>query len=158
MKRLFFSLALIIYFQCSVCSQTQPNETTKAEFQKLEWVLGQWNRSNVREGQTASETWKRASNYILEGIGISMTGSDTTFVEKLRIEIKDNAIFYVADVKENATPTLFKITKLTENGFICENPNHDFPKMINYQLIDRTLTVVISDGGQKQVDFVFEKN
>lgn len=158
MKRLFFSLALIVSFQCIACSQTQPNEALKTEFQKLEWVLGQWNRSNVREGQTANETWKRASNYTLEGIGVSMIGSDTTFVEKLRIEIKNNSIFYVADVKENATPTLFKITKFTENGFICENPNHDFPKLINYQLVGKTLTVVISDGAQKRVDFVFEKN
>lgn len=158
MKRLFLSLAFIVSFQYIAYAQTEHSQAIRTEFQKLEWVLGQWNRSNIREGQTATETWKRISNYAFEGIGISKTGSDTTFVEKLSIEIKDNAIFYMADVKENATPTLFKITKLTANGFICENPDHDFPKVINYQLTEKTLTVVISDGGQKQVGFVFEKN
>ncbi len=112
----------------------------------------------MQQGVTATESWTKVSEQLFEGVGLNMKGSDTTFVERLRIEIKDNDIFYVADVRENATPTYFKITSLTKSGFISENPEHDFPKVISYELKEGTLTAIISDGGQKKMGFVFQKN
>lgn len=137
-------------------AQTAPSKTALRSFKKLSWLEGEWNRTNVKPGQTATESWRTSGNSML-GMGVSMKASDTTFVEKLRVEIKGDDIFYVADVRENATPTYFKITEFTKTGFVSENPTHDFPKVIAYDLKGRVLTVVISDGGDKKMGFVFEK-
>ena len=79
-----------------------------------------------------------------------MKGTDTVFLEKIQIIAKDGELYYVADVKENEAPVPFKITSQTQEGFICENPNHDFPKKIEYKLNGLNLTVVISAGSKSQ--------
>ncbi|MFY0592097.1 hypothetical protein [Roseivirga sp.] len=129
----------------------------KNEFVKLEKILGRWNRSNIRPGNSATESWKKISETLYQGVGISMTGSDTTFVEKLRLEVKDNKIYYIADVEENSAPTYFEIVKLTNDGFISENPEHDFPKMIAYSFKRNEMSVIISDGKDKKMGFQFIK-
>ena len=55
------------------------------------------------------------------------------YVEKLKLVIKDNNIYYVADVPENKHPVDFKLIEISEMTFTCENPEHDFPKRIRYQ-------------------------
>lgn len=122
----------------------------------FKWLEGQWERQNVRPGTTAYETWERESNTKFLGLGISMKGADTTFVEKLSILRKENDWFYVAEVGHNSEPTYFKITSLSKNGFVSENPNHDFPKKIEYKLDATQLTVIIS-AGEKEIGFVFTR-
>jgi hypothetical protein len=39
----------------------------------------------------------------------------------------------VSDVPEDKQPVYFAITEITETGFTCENPQHDFPKKIMYR-------------------------
>ena len=73
------------------------------------------------------------------------------------VELKYGALYYVADVQENSAPVYFKFTQLTKTGFVSVNPEHDFPKMISYDLKDGVMTVMISDGGDKKMGFVFEK-
>ena len=72
------------------------------------------------------------------------------FLEKIQIVSKNGNIYYVADVKENKAPVYFKFTSLTPDGFVCENPEHDFPKRIEYRLTGSTLTVIISAGAKSQ--------
>ena len=79
-----------------------------------------------------------------------MKGKHKAFHEKIQILIKDDQIYYVADVKENKAPVYFKFTSLTPDGFICENPDHDLPKRIEYRLAGSTLTVIISAGNRSQ--------
>lgn len=150
-------LLLTLCFGLCAPIQDPIPSSAKKDFRKLDWLLGHWDRTNVRAGTSAFEAWKKESDFEYSGMGVSMKGTDTTFVEKLKIEIKDNQIYYVADVRENATPTYFKVTKITEHGFVSENPDHDFPKMISYELEGGILTAVISDGGEKKMGFVFKK-
>ncbi|GAB5525478.1 MAG: hypothetical protein Roseis2KO_33500 [Roseivirga sp.] len=137
--------------------QQNTSRQTKKDFKKLSWMLDTWERTNVRPGTTAYETWQKESSELFIGMGVSLKGSDTTFVEQLRIEVKEDKIYYVADVRENATPTYFLMTEITDHGFKSENPEHDFPKVISYELKGDELTAIISDGGQKKMGFVFER-
>lgn len=150
-------ISLLVIASFTACSQSSSSKNVRKQFKQLDWITGQWNRTNVRAGQTATETWKKESKTLYTGMGVSMKGNDTTFVEKLRIEIKDDKLYYVADVRENAAPTYFEITEITEKGFVSRNPDHDFPKMISYDLKDNVLTAVISDGAEKKIGFFFEK-
>jgi len=47
-----------------------------------------------------------------------MKGSDTAFVEKLKLVIKNDNICYVADITENKEPVYFKLTSITDHSFV----------------------------------------
>lgn len=152
MKTKYFIFGLMSV-ACSVSAQdTKPTDN----FKKLDWLVGTWNRTNAKPGRSGVEQWKQTQSLELRGIGVNLQGTDTTFVEKLRIIIKDNSIVYVADVPENQKPVYFKLTEITENSFVCENPEHDFPKKISYQLEGNKLKAQISGDG-KAIDYFFER-
>ncbi|GAB4246223.1 MAG: hypothetical protein Tsb0034_25140 [Ekhidna sp.] len=123
--------------------------------QDFQWLEGKWKRHNVSPGTTAFEIWEQ-TNDGFSGEGITMKGADTMFVEKLSMIKKDGQFFYVADVSSNTAPTYFKVTSVSEKGFISENPAHDFPKKIEYLLEGDRLTAIIS-AGDKKMGFVFER-
>lgn len=150
---------LLLSILCSIglVSATQPKGIKTQSINDIAWIVGQWQRTNVRPGTTTYEFWEKSSEKLLSGIGFSMKGADTTFIEKLKIELKDGTLYYVADVRENAEPVYFKFTEISDHGFVSENPEHDFPKMISYELKDGVMTAVISDGGDKKMGFVFKR-
>ncbi|MBX2898559.1 MAG: hypothetical protein KF775_02855 [Cyclobacteriaceae bacterium] len=119
------------------------------------WLQGTWNRTNGKAGRTAHERWVKTATG-LQGWGVTFNGADTTFVEKLRIVSKDSKLYYVADVSHNKEPTYFLITEITPTSFTCENPEHDFPKKIVYQLDGNKLKATISGNG-KSIDYLFER-
>ena len=150
-------MKLKLLFILSVVSITSFGQISVSDFKKLEWLKGTWDRTDIsKPGKSAHERWEKISQYQLRGYGITMQGTDTAFVEKISLLIKDNAIYYVADVPENKEPVYFKVTALTENSFECENPNHDFPKKISYQVDGQNLKAQISGDG-KSYDFLFRK-
>lgn len=127
-----------------------------ADLKKLSWLEGKWERTNSKPGKKGFEIWTKVSSSEWSGRGISLTGSDTTFVEKLKLVVKDGAAYYVADVPENKKEVLFRFTELTENGFVSENPAHDFPKKISYQKDGNKMKAVISGDG-KSIEYHFIK-
>jgi Domain of unknown function (DUF6265) len=122
---------------------------------ELSWLAGTWNRINVKAGRTAHERWIQTEGG-LQGWGVNLNGADTSFVEKLRIVTKDSKLYYVADVAQNKEATYFLITEVTTTSFTCENPEHDFPKKIVYQLDGNKLKATISGNG-KAMDYFFER-
>lgn len=123
---------------------------------QFDWLVGTWQRMNVKSGRTAYEIWKRNASGEYKGKGFTLQGKDTVFVENLLIVLKGGTYFYVADVDHNATPVNFQILKYSGNSFTSENPTHDFPKVIRYWLIDDKLNAEIS-AGDKSFQFAFSK-
>lgn len=154
MKTIFAALFLLLPL-CSVAAQPSAPDTLRT-IDTLDWLIGTWNRTNAKPGRSGVEMWKKISDTELHGRGISMKGGDTTFVEKLKIVVKENEIYYVADVPENDKLVYFKFTQLTDHGFTCENVEHDFPKMIRYESTGSKLTATISGNG-KRIEYLFEK-
>jgi hypothetical protein len=150
MKNLIF-LILLIFFSSPVFAQP-----SSKDFNKLNWLEGKWIRTNVKPGKSSSEMWKKISGTEWKGKGVTLKGTDTLFVEKLKLIAKEGNIYYVADVPENKTEVLFKFTELSNHGFVCENLKHDFPKKISYQLDGSKIKAVISGDG-KSMEFLFEK-
>ena len=85
-----------------------------------------------------------------------MKGNDTAFVEKTKLVIISNLIYYVADVPGNKEPVYFKLTSINDNEFIVENAAHDFPKKITYTRDGSKLKATISGDG-KSIDYFFER-
>lgn len=154
--KLTAALTLCITFSPLVFAQTLTGMTT-SDFNSLSWLEGKWSRLNIkRPGRSACEVWKKVSDKEFTGTGLTLQGTDTVFVEKLKIIIHGNEIHYVADVPENPEPVHFLFTALSEQGFTCENPKHDYPKKISYHVIGNTLKAQTSGDGKIQ-EFIFEK-
>lgn len=131
-------------------------KTLKTEQNPFLWLLGKWERQGTRPGQSAFEEWTLDSHGTLRGTGITLRGMDTVFVEKLSLVRNDKGYHYTADVPGNPEPTKFQITSYDENGFVSENPEHDFPKKITYTKTESGIVATISGDGKK-IDFVFKK-
>jgi hypothetical protein len=131
-------------------------QSSISDFSKLDWLAGRWYRTNAKIGRTGYEVWKKNSDKEWIGKGIAMKGTDTLFVEKLKLVSKDGNIYYVADVPQNKSEVLFKFTELNDHGFVCENPQHDFPKKIAYTLEGNKLKAIISGDG-KVMEYLFER-
>jgi hypothetical protein len=129
----------------------------QTDLKNLEWLTGNWTRTNPKPGRSGFEFWQRVSSTEMTGRGINLKGTDTTFVEKLKIVVNENSIFYVADVPQNKEPVLFKATEVTQSSIVFENPQHDFPKKITYAFDGQKLKATISGDG-KSIDYWFEKS
>jgi len=150
-------LYLILLAANSLTAQTN-SEKIKSDFQSLSWLEGNWTSSNnIKPGRLTIELWKKTGEYEYTGKGATLQGNDTVFMEKLKILIAGNEIHYVADVRENQNPVDFVFTTIGPNIFICENPQHDYPKKISYQLIGHTLKAQTSGNG-KVNEFVFVRS
>lgn len=126
------------------------------KMKQLEWLLGNWKRTNAKPGKSGFEIWTKVSDAEWHGRGISMKGVDTTFVEKLRLIVENNKLYYVADVPENKKSVYFEITSVTPESFTCENAAHDFPKKIFYRFDGKQLYARVS-AGEQGMDYWFER-
>ena len=142
-KLLTFLFPVLLIF-----STAQGQENNKQKFKKLEWLVGKWNRTNSKPGQSGNEAWTKINDLKFVGKGITMKGKETIFVENLELSIKGNDIFYIVTVTGEKKPTYFKLTKLTKDNFTCENPQHDFPKKITYQRNGKNVKATISGDGK----------
>ena len=113
----------------------------------LEWILGTWIRQNSEPGEVQQERWWKISDWEYRGIGVLTRDSDTVFVEQLGIILQDGNIYYVADVLENPAPVYFRFTSLDKHAFVSENPEHDAPQRIAYDLVDKQMRARVSWNG-----------
>jgi len=149
--KLFVVIPILCFAHLVLAQSSQ-----SANLKKISWLEGTWTRTDAEPGRSGSERWTKYSEAEWQGLGVNMKGSDTTFVEKIKLLLKDGNIYYVADVPENQQPVYFKVTTLTNHGFVCENPNHDFPKKIEYSHDGNKMKATISGDG-KSIDYLFVK-
>lgn len=148
-KNLLFTFALLLLIHA-----TNAQESNQQKFKKLEWLKAKWIRTNSTAGHSGYETWSKVSDLKLSGKGVTLEGTKVVFTENLELIAKGNEIFYVVRLSNDKEPVYFKLTALNQNGFTCENPEHDFPKKITYTHHDNHVKAVISGNG-KSVDYIF---
>lgn len=125
------------------------------DIKKLKWLSGNWVRTNNKQGQTGMESWTFHAEG-LKGKGFTLAGKDTVFLEQLSIALRGKDLFYVVRAAAEAAPVYFRFTSITDSSFICENPQHDFPKKIAYRLQRGKMKATISGDGQ-HMDFLFRR-
>jgi len=114
----------------------------------LQQLTGTWKRT----GKSSFEQWTKASPDTLLGEGFSLaTNGEKKIREYLRlVRQADGAIVYqaiVPDQNQGATIS-FPLTFFTTTSWTFENPEHDFPKTIDYWLQeDASLNVSVSGDG-----------
>lgn len=163
-------LILVALFSCNngEFRQNNPNSNpdeqvktseTSHSLASIYWLEGKW--IGEVEGIYMTEEWTKTDDNKLSGRSYFVDKGDTNFFEKLRLEIIDNQITYVADVAENEKAVYFKLIKEKPNQVIFENKEHDFPNRLTYTFQQPNhLHVKLSgkeNGERKEMEIFFEK-
>jgi len=97
----------------------------------LSWLAGHW-RSQM--GRAAlEEVWIAPAGGAMLGVSRTIARERMVAFEFLRIETRADGTYYVAQ-PGGRPPTAFKLTRLSGSMAVFENPQHDHPKVITYQL------------------------
>jgi len=136
-----------------------PNSRGYINLDDVLWIADNWIISE--DGITTNEHWEKISDSLIEGGSQTVKNGDTVFTEKLKIILKDGDIFYVAEVSHNNAPVFFKLTGALPDKAVFENPEHDFPQKITYELDNGNLHAYIEgpgkDGIWQKSDFYFNR-
>ena len=111
------------------------------------WLLGDWVADNGKN--LTLESWKAVSPDTYEGVGEtrSRTTNELLNSESLRIVAMSGEIFFVAKVDHNDLPVAFKLTDCSSDRAVFENAAHDFPRKLEYRLVnDDKILVTVTDG------------
>lgn len=74
------------------------------------------------------------------GMGRTVKNGKTTGWEYMRIEKREDGIYFVSRPKENVSDTAFKLIKATADEVVFENKDHDFPQRVLYKIKGTTMT------------------
>jgi hypothetical protein len=155
LKTLWLGAALMIFGLAPTPAPTiramqseKPAQPFKIE--DLAWLSGDWETAPGR--MQIDEHWTKVAGGSMIGMSRTVAGGKTVFFEYLRIEARGDGVYYVAHPKARTPGTDFKLTRLTGQEAVFENPAHDFPKRIIYRkTADGALTArVEGDGTEKE--------
>jgi uncharacterized protein DUF6265 len=123
----------------------------------IAWISGDWQTAPGGRRQI-EEHWTGVAGGSMMGVSRTVAGDKTVEFEYLRIEQREDGIYYVAHPKARCPGTDFKLTRSSATEAVFENPQHDFPKRIIYRKTDAGLTASIDAGeGTKGMSFVYQK-
>ena len=124
----------------------------------LSWISGDWQTPPGGRAQI-EEHWTQPGGASMIGMSRTIAGNKTAEFEYLRIEQRADGIYYVAHPKARCPGTDFKLTRLTAQEAVFENPQHDFPKRIIYRKTAADALTASIDGGEgtKAMSFAFQR-
>ncbi|MDJ0835795.1 MAG: DUF6265 family protein [Acidobacteriota bacterium] len=111
----------------------------------LAFMAGTWR--GAQDGVTTEEHWTLPAGGIMLGLHRDVFGDGKAFFEYLRIEVREDGIYYVASPKGRGA-TSFSYTSGGKNRAVFENPDHDYPKRITYSLDPEGRLVARIDNGE----------
>jgi hypothetical protein len=111
---------------------------------RLEWMSGHWLQER---GQGWSEESWIQRGHVLVGVGASGSGEVTRSYEFMRIDNDQEGNLTFWGAPQGQPPVPFKMTSMTPNDVVFENPEHDYPTRISYRREGKTLIATTSGPG-----------
>lgn len=109
-------------------------EPAQAAAEDLAWLTGAWVGTRGASGTTSiEERWSPPLGGAMLGVSRTVSRGRMSAFELLRVVERDGGLVYVAQ-PGGATPTEFVLTELTATRAVFDNPRHDYPKRIVYEL------------------------
>lgn len=129
----------------------------KATIGGMNWLAGAWVGTRGSGGTTSiEERWSPPAGGAMLGVSRRVSRGRMTAFEFLRIVERDSGLLYIAQ-PGGVLPTEFVLTELDSIHAVFENPRHDYPKRIVYELSPEgglKATIGFSKGGSPQrLDF-----
>lgn len=142
-KQLFLlSSSVLLLFSCR----------PEVEVDTLYFLEGTWTEMAGRP----QETWE-VTNTGMKGVGFAIEEGDTMVYEEMELLSKKGVIIYAVKPEDRDSTLYFPLTRHTENEWTFENPYNDFPSSITYRKNSNAQMVVILQGNQREVRFLFDK-
>lgn len=110
----------------------------------LAWLAGHW--SSTQDGLETEEVWLAPAGGMMLGMHRDAKGAKASF-EFIRIAQTPEGIAYLAQ-PAGRPPTAFLLAEVTATRAVFENPKHDFPQRIVYELRDGRLCATVAGEGQ----------
>ncbi len=122
----------------------------KATIGDMDWLVGAWKGSRGTGGTTSiEERWSPALGGAMLAVSRTVSRDRMSAFEYLRIVERDGGLVYIAQ-PNGGTATEFVLSELGEKRAVFDNPRHDYPKRIVYELSAEgvlTATIGFSVGG-----------
>jgi hypothetical protein len=103
----------------------------KAKIDDMAWLAGAW--VGTRGKSSIEERWSPPLGGAMLGVSRTVSRGKMSAFEFLRIVERDGGLVYKAQ-PGGKPPTEFVLTELSETRAVFENPRHDFPQRIVYEL------------------------
>jgi hypothetical protein len=132
------SVSVVIFLSASNFAIGQKNPVTSIA--GLDGMAGCWERKDAAKKLLVSEQWMKPAGTSIFGMGRTVKNGKTVDYEFMRIEQRDDGIYFVAQPKANAEETAFKLIRSTLNEVVFENKEHDFPQRVIYKLQGTKMT------------------
>ncbi|MGQ0626729.1 MAG: DUF6265 family protein [Phycisphaerales bacterium] len=125
----------------------------KATLADLAWLPGAWVGTRGAAGTTSiEERWSPPLGGSMLAVSRTVSRGKMVAYEFLRISERDGGLVYIA--QPNGTPpTTFVLTELSANRAVFENPRHDSPQRIVYELSPEgglSASIGYAKGGRPQ--------
>lgn len=147
---------ILIIISCGEKQTDSKKDVSELSIANFDWLIGRWQRTNEGAGKETFEQWNKNSESEYVGMGCTLQGVDTIFKEDIQLIKSKNEWQFVVLQKNASSPTIFSLSKMDANSFICENAENDFPKKIQYTSSGDKMIAIISGGG-KEIPFEFER-
>ena len=157
MKKLIITISSFLVLTAFIGNQSANIKT----FKKLYALEGRWIMKTQRGA--IGEQWLKMDKDYLQSRGFFVKGNDTIITERVALRNTGKGIYYTSTVEDqnNKQPIPFKFTSEKNNAFVFENPEHDFPKRIVYEIVSIDSLHAYIDGGVngsgKREDFYYRK-
>lgn len=146
------SLALIPLMIVS-CQQTQEKKAEKYT-PTFDWLLGDWTRTNDKEGEQTFEHWEKKNDSTYLFHGYTLANKDTVWQEWAEISPIGLDWYLKVQAVDDTAATNFLLTEMSDTSFVCQNPENEFPTEIKYQKSGDELYAEIS-AGETAIPFIF---
>lgn len=136
-----------LYKQAKDISMPTP---VKATISDISWLAGNWAGSRGTNGSISfEELWSPPKGGAMLAISRTVSRDRMSAFEYLRIVERDGGLTYFAQ-PNGAEATEFVMTEISGKRAVFDNPRHDYPKRIIYELTETggmTATIGYMKGG-----------
>ena len=147
MKKHCFILAIPFILLLNSCSWEKEFIDPKSTFDELTFIEGRW-KMKLEEGSSIEEVWEKENDTLYKGYSYEVNQGDTIMTELIDLYVSNLQIYYVPTVygQNDNDPVAFKLTSREGGAFHFTNPDHDFPNLISYSVIDRNHIIASVSG------------
>lgn len=120
----------------------------KATIDDMAWLAGAW--TGMRRTSSIEERWSPPSGGAMLAVSRTVKDGKMRSFEYLRVVERDGGLVYVAQ-PGGRTATEFVLTEMGTKRAVFDNPRHDYPQRITYELSDEgglSATIGFINGGR----------
>jgi hypothetical protein len=153
------SMVVFFFLATAFCSTAQ--QFSENDFKPLQSLQGLWKMETGRGA--IYEEWNITDNKKLTGRSYRINNADTIIMERIQLYCEGNNIIYspIVTDQNNQQAVSFKLISNTDNRYVFENKNHDFPQRVIYNLVSKDAVHAriegVRNGQERGSDFKYSR-